>query len=35
MAKAAGATQVVNNIQVGDAAKARAGSNLKKAYVQQ
>lgn len=35
MARAAGATQVVNNIQVSAAAKAKATSNLKKAYVQQ
>jgi hypothetical protein len=35
MARAAGAIQVVNNIQVSAAAKAKAGGNLKKAYVQQ
>jgi hypothetical protein len=34
MAKAAGAARVVNNIQVSAAAKAKATSNLKKAYVQ-
>lgn len=34
MAKAAGATRVVNNIQVSAAAKAKAAANLKKAYVQ-
>jgi hypothetical protein len=35
MARTAGAVQVVNNIQVSAAAKAKAGANLKKAYVQQ
>ncbi len=35
MARAAGAVQVINNIQVSAAAKAKAGANLKKAYVQQ
>jgi BON domain len=35
MARTAGAVQVINNIQVSDAAKAKAGANLKKAYVQQ
>lgn len=35
MAKAAGATQVINNIQISDAAKAKAAANLKKAVVQQ
>ena len=35
MAKAAGAVQVVNNIQVSSAAKAKAGANLKKASVSQ
>ena len=30
MAKSAGATQVINNIQISDAAKAKAASNLKK-----
>jgi hypothetical protein len=35
MAKTAGATQVVNNIQISDAAKAKAAANLKKAVVQQ
>ena len=30
MARAAGATQVVNNIQISDAAKAKAAGNLKK-----
>jgi osmotically-inducible protein OsmY len=34
MAKAAGAVRVVNNIQVSGSAKAKATSNLKKAYVQ-
>jgi osmotically-inducible protein OsmY len=34
MAKTAGATQVVNNIQISDAAKAKAAANLKKAVVQ-
>jgi hypothetical protein len=33
MAKAAGATQVVNNIQVSAAAKAKAAKSLKKAAV--
>lgn len=33
MAKAAGATQVVNNIQVSAAAKAKAASSLRKAAV--
>ena len=35
MAKAAGAARVINNIQLSAAAKAKAGANLKKAYVQQ
>jgi hypothetical protein len=35
MARAAGAVQVINNIQVSAAAKARAGANLKRATVQQ
>ncbi len=35
MAKAAGAVQVVNNIQVSAGAKAKAAAGLKKAYVQQ
>ncbi|HZS52863.1 MAG TPA: BON domain-containing protein [Bryobacteraceae bacterium] len=35
MARTAGAVQVVNNIQVSAAAKAKASANLKKAYVQQ
>lgn len=35
MAKAAGASQVVNNIQISASAKAKAAANLKKAYVQQ
>ncbi len=35
MARTAGATQVVNNIQISDAAKAKAAANLKKAVVQQ
>ena len=35
MARAAGAVQVVNNIQVSAAAKAKAGASLKKAYVEQ
>jgi BON domain len=35
MAKTAGATQVINNIQISDAAKAKAAANLKKAVVQQ
>lgn len=35
MARTAGAVQVVNNIQVSDAAKAKAGANLKRASVQQ
>ena len=35
MAKASGAVRVVNNIQVSATAKAKAASNLKKAYVQQ
>jgi hypothetical protein len=30
MAKSAGATQVINNIQISDAAKAKAANNLKK-----
>jgi hypothetical protein len=34
MAKAAGALQVINNIQVSEAAKAKAGANLKRATVQ-
>ncbi len=35
MAKAAGATQVINNIQVSASGKAKAAAGLKKAYVQQ
>jgi hypothetical protein len=35
MAKTAGATQVINNIQISEAAKAKAAANLKKAVVQQ
>lgn len=35
MAKAAGAVQVVNNIQISASAKAKAAANLKKAVVQQ
>lgn len=35
MAKTAGAMQVVNNIQISAAAKAKAAANLKKAVVQQ
>lgn len=35
MAKTAGATQVINNIHISDAAKAKAAANLKKAVVQQ
>ncbi len=35
MAKAAGAVQVINKIQVSADGKAKASSNLKKAYVQQ
>lgn len=35
MARAAGALQVVNNIQISSSAKAKAAANLKKAYVQQ
>jgi hypothetical protein len=35
MAKAAGAVQVINNIQVSAAAKAKAGANLKRASIQQ
>lgn len=35
MAKTAGATQVVNNIQISAAAKAKAAANLKRAVVQQ
>lgn len=35
MARAAGAANVINNIQVNGAAKAKAEANLKKAYVQQ
>lgn len=35
MARTAGAVQVVNNIQVSDAARAKAGANLKRASVQQ
>lgn len=34
MAKSAGAIRVINNIQVSAAAKAKAASNLKRAYVQ-
>ena len=33
MAKAAGATQVVNNIQISESAKAKAAAHLKKASV--
>jgi hypothetical protein len=35
MARAAGAAQVVNNIQISNSARAKAAANLKKAYVQQ
>ncbi len=35
MARTAGAARVVNNIQISASAKAKAASNLKKAYVQQ
>jgi osmotically-inducible protein OsmY len=35
MARTAGATQVINNIQISEAAKAKATANLKKAVVQQ
>jgi BON domain len=35
MAKAAGASQVVNNIQISAAAKDKAASNLKRAHVVQ
>ncbi len=35
MARAAGAVQVVNNIQISSSAKAKGAANLKKAYVQQ
>lgn len=35
MARSAGAVQVVNNIQVSAAAKAKAGANLKRATVEQ
>jgi hypothetical protein len=35
MAKAAGATQVINNIQISDSAKAKGISNLKRASVVQ
>ncbi len=35
MARTSGAVQVINNIQVSAAAKAKAGANLKKAYVEQ
>jgi hypothetical protein len=35
MARAAGAVQVVNNIQVDGGAKSRASGNLKKAVVEQ
>jgi osmotically-inducible protein OsmY len=35
MAKAAGATQVVNNIQISDSARAKATANLKHASVVQ
>jgi hypothetical protein len=35
MARTAGATQVVNNIQISAAAKAKAAANLKRAVVQQ
>lgn len=34
MARAAGAVQVINNIQVSAAAKAKAGTNLKHATIQ-
>ncbi len=34
MARTAGAVQVINNIQVSNAAKAKSAANLKKAYVQ-
>ena len=34
MAKAAGATQVINNIQISASAKEKAASNLKRAAVQ-
>ncbi|HEX4165040.1 MAG TPA: BON domain-containing protein [Bryobacteraceae bacterium] len=33
MARTAGATQVINNIQISDAAKAKAAAHLKKASV--
>ena len=35
MARAAGAVQVVNNIQISSSGKAKAAASLKKAYVQQ
>lgn len=35
MARTAGATQVINNIQISDSAKAKAAANLKKATVAQ
>lgn len=35
MARSAGAAQVVNNIQISAAGKAKATASLKKAYVQQ
>jgi len=35
MARTAGATQVINNIQISDSAKAKAAANLKKATVVQ
>jgi hypothetical protein len=35
MARAAGAVQVINNIQVSAAAKARTTGNLKKATLEQ
>jgi hypothetical protein len=34
MARAAGAVQVINNIQVSEAAKAKAGASLKRATIQ-
>jgi hypothetical protein len=35
MARAAGAVQVINNIQVSDSAKSKTAGNLKKAVVEQ
>lgn len=35
MARAAGAVQVINNIQVSDSAKSKSTANLKKAVVEQ